>query len=133
MGKPQIIRSPEGEELVVLPRDDYDDLVARAACPTKADEDAGTAHIVADSSAALAGSRDVELPAAVAEAIARGENPIRVIRKWRGMTQLQLAAFKTNIGQGYLSDIENGRRRGSPTLLKRLAEVLGVPMDLLVE
>ncbi len=127
--KPQFIKT-EGEELVVLPRRDYEALLKRAK--GSASEDAGTARIVAKSNAALAAGDDVELPAAVAEAIARGENALRVIREWRGMTQMYLGEMKTNIGQSTISSLENGSRRGTTAVWKQLAKVLDVPMDILV-
>jgi transcriptional regulator with XRE-family HTH domain len=71
------------------------------------------------------------LPAEIAEAIARGENPLRVIREWRGKTQMYLA-FKTNIDQSTISGLENGQRRGTTAVWKRLACVLSVPMDVLI-
>jgi predicted transcriptional regulator len=44
--------------------------------------------------------------------VASGENALRVLREWRGKTQLYIA-HKTKIGQGYISDLENGRRKGT--------------------
>lgn len=74
----------------------------------------------------------MELPAKVAEAIARGENPLRVIRAWRGMTQKDLGEAKTNLGQSTISALENGMRRGTTAVWRKLASVLGVPMDVLI-
>lgn len=127
--KLQIIKTEAGD-LVVLPRHDYEVLVKRANRGTS--EDHGTARIVAASNAALAAGREVELPAKIAEAIARGENPLRVIREWRGMTQTHLGDIKTDIGQSTISALENGTRRGTTAVWKKLADALGVPMDLLI-
>lgn len=127
--KPQFIKT-ESEELVVLPRRDYEALVRRAK--VVAGEDAGIVRIVAKSNAALASGEEVELPAKVAEAIARGENPLRIVREWRGMTQMYLGDVKTGIGQSTISALENGSRRGTTAVWKQLAKVLDVPMDLLI-
>lgn len=127
--KPQFIKT-EGGELVVLPRRDYEALVKRAK-GTKAEDD-GIARIVARSDAALAAGDEIELPASVAEAIARGENALRVVREWRGMTQMYLGEMKTDIGQSTISALENGTRCGTAAVWKRLAEVLRVPTDLLI-
>jgi DNA-binding XRE family transcriptional regulator len=127
--KPQFIKTESGE-LVVLPRRDYEVLVKRAKGAKSEDE--GTARTVARSNAALAAGDEIELPAEVAEAIARGENPLRVIREWRGLTQMYLGEMKTNIGQSTISALENGSRRGTAAVWKRLAEVLRVPTDLLI-
>src|SRR6185503_9570686 len=91
--KPQFIKTENGE-LVVLQRRDYEMLVKRAKGAVN--EDRGTARIVAKTDAALSAGDEIELPADVAEAIARGESPLRVIREWRGMTQIYLGEMKTN-------------------------------------
>jgi hypothetical protein len=127
--KPQFIKTESGE-LVVLPRRDYDALVKRAKSAKT--EDDGITRIVARSDATLAAGDEIELPASVAEAIARGENALRVIREWRGMTQMYLGEMKTDIGQSAISALENGTRRGTAAVWKRLAEVLRVPTDLLI-
>jgi len=125
--KAQFIKTDSGEELAVLPRADYEDLLRQAH-----GEDAGTARIISRTTAALKARQDVELPAEVAEAIARGENPLRVIRQWRDMIQTYLGEVKTQIGQSTVSALENGTRRGTPAIWKKLAEVLRVPMDVLI-
>jgi transcriptional regulator with XRE-family HTH domain len=40
-------------------------------------------------------------------------------------------AHKTNIGQGYISDLESGRQKGTTTALKKIADVLKLPLDLI--
>lgn len=134
MGKLQIIKTPTGEELVVLPRSEYEALKARRGDTT---EDAASRRILSQSATAIRRGRDIELPAAVAERIARGENPIRVIREWRGLTQLQLGEMKAKvdghpIGQGYLSQLERDERKGTAAVLKALARALRVPLELLL-
>jgi len=114
-------------EVAILPRAEYDKLVARAA---EADEDAGTARLVARARKDVAAGATL-IPLAMAERIADGENPIKVIREWRDMTQLHLS-HKTNIGQGYISDLENGRRKGSTTALRTIAKALDIPLDILI-
>ena len=127
--KPQFIKTESGE-LVVLARRDYDALVKRAKGVRGEDE--GTARIIARSDAALEAGDEIELPAAVAEAIARGESALRVVREWRSMTQMYLGEIKTNIGQSTISALENGTRRGTAAVWRQLAEVLRVPTDLLI-
>lgn len=114
-------------EVAILPRKEYEALVAKAA---EADEDAGTARLVARARKEIAEGGGV-IPFDVVNRIAEGGNPVRVIREWRGMTQLHLA-HKTNIGQGYISDLENGRRKGTVAALKEIARVFDVSLDLLV-
>jgi DNA-binding XRE family transcriptional regulator len=125
----QFIHTPVGDDLAVLPRSDYDRLVALAA---EAQEDAGASRIVRNSIRALKEGREVVLPKAVVDRLANGDNPVRVIREWRDMIQGELAVA-VGISQNYLSEIETGRRRGPAELQKKFARALGVPMDLLIE
>ena len=126
--KPQFIKTDD-DELVVLRRRDYDALIKRTRGSKSEDE--GVARIIARSNASLDAGNDVELPASVAEAIARGKSPLRVIREWRDHTQTYLA-YKTNIDQSTISALENGTRRGTTAVWKRLAAFLEVPMGLLI-
>jgi hypothetical protein len=114
-------------EVAILPREDYEALVAKAAA---ADEDAGTARLVARARREIAAGAAL-LPKRVVDRLARGENPVRVLREWRDVTQLYLS-FKTNLSQGYISDVETGRRKGTAAALRLIADVLEVPLDLLV-
>jgi len=120
-------KTPRGE-VAIVPRKDYELLVARAA---EADEDAGTARIVAQARREIASGGPL-LPKDVVDRIANGDNPVRVLREWRDITQMYLS-FKTNLSQGHISDIENGRRVGTAAALKLIANVLKVPLDLLVQ
>jgi ribosome-binding protein aMBF1 (putative translation factor) len=122
----QFKRTGKGE-IAILPRKEYEALVARAA---EADEDVGTARLVKRARKEIADG-DALIPLDILNRIAGGENAIRVLREWKDITQLYLA-YKTNIGQGYISDLENGRRKGTAAALKEIARVLGVPLDLLV-
>jgi hypothetical protein len=123
MTAPQIIRTPGGEELVVLPRAEYEALLERA------DHEAEDADDVAIYDARKAAGEGV-LPPEVSAAILRGESRLKAIRNWRGETQLHLS-FKTGIGQGYLSDLESGRRTGTPETIAKLAQALSVPVEWL--
>ena len=67
----------------------------------------------------------------VVDRIAGGENALRALRRWRGKTQLYIS-HRTNIGQGYISDLESGRRKGTTAALKKIADALKVPLDLIV-
>ena len=123
MSEPQNIRTPSGEELVVLPRAEYEALLERA------DHEAEDADDVAiyDARKAELAARGVMLPPEVSAAILRGDSRLKAIRNWRDETQLHLS-FKTGIGQGYLSDLENGRRAGTPETIAKLAQALDVPV-----
>jgi DNA-binding XRE family transcriptional regulator len=122
----QFIRAPDGSDLAVLQRHEYDRLIALAQ------EDAGASRIVRHSTRALKEGREVVLPKGVVDRLANGENAVRVIREWRDMIQGELAVA-VGISQNYLSGIETGRRKGPAELQKKLARALGVPLDLLVD
>jgi DNA-binding XRE family transcriptional regulator len=126
MSAPQIIRTPSGEELVVLPRAEYEALLERA---DHGAEDADDVAIYDARKAELAGGGGVLAPE-VSAAILRGDSRLKAIRSWRGETQQQLEA-KTGIGQGYLSDLENGRRAGTSETVAKLAQALDVPVEWL--
>src|SRR6266516_4330935 len=119
-------KTPRGE-VAILPKKEYELLVAKAA---EADEDTGTARVVARARKEIASGGPL-LPKDIVDRLADGENAVRVLREWRDITQMYLS-FKTNLSQGYISDIENGRRTGTTAALRLVANVLRVPLDLLV-
>ncbi len=55
------------------------------------------------------------------------ENPIKVYREYRGLTQKQLAD-QVGIQRAYLAEIETGRKSGSIKTLKAIAEALDVDL-----
>lgn len=126
MTKVQFIKTAEGEELAVLPKSEYDKLVALATS-----EDVGTARIVHRARAAIAAGQEIVIPKIVVDRLAAGENPIRVLRNWREVTQAELVV-SVGITQGYLSDLEAGKRKGPVALHQKLARALGVPIGLLL-
>ncbi|HKS87785.1 MAG TPA: helix-turn-helix transcriptional regulator [Pseudolabrys sp.] len=114
-------------EVAVLPRKEYEALAAKAA---EADEDAGTARLVARARKEIAEGAPL-VPMEVVERIAAGDHPIRAMREWRDMTQMELS-YRTDIGQGYISDLETGRRKGTAAALRAIAQTLRVPLDILI-
>jgi DNA-binding XRE family transcriptional regulator len=114
MTKPQIITSPSGEELVVLPRSEYEDLV-----------DALAARKV---EAALAAGREELLTAEEAVALLAAPTPLAFWRKKRVKTQSQLAA-EIGVSQNFLSDLERGKAKGDVTLYGKLARSLKLSID----
>ena len=59
------------------------------------------------------------------------ENPIKVYREHRGLTQKQLAD-RVGIQRAYLTEIETGRKSGSVKTLKAIAEALDVDLMLIL-
>jgi DNA-binding XRE family transcriptional regulator len=126
MTKVQFIKTAGGEELAVLPRREYERLTALAV-----GEDAGVARIVRRARAELMAGHEIVLPKAVVDRLTVGGNPIRVLREWRGMTQAELVV-SVGITQGYLSDLEAGKRKGPVALHQKIARALAVPIELLL-
>lgn len=120
-------KNTEKGEIAILPRKEYEALAAKAA---EADEDIGSARLVARARKEVAAGAPL-IPKKIVDRIANGENPLRVLREWRDMTQLELSS-KADIGQGYMSDLESGRRKGTTTALKKIATAMNVPLDLIV-
>jgi ribosome-binding protein aMBF1 (putative translation factor) len=115
-------------EMAILPRAEYERL---KALEQEAKEDTGTARLVARARKEVAGGAPL-LPMEVVERLANGENPIRVLRQFRGLSQVELAATEgIGITQNYLSDLETGKRKGPLALHQKFALALGVPLDLL--
>jgi Helix-turn-helix len=119
---PQTIRSPSGDELVVLTRTEYDALSHAAA---EAIEEADDIAIFDARTAELVTARDARLPAEVTAAVIRGDSLLRALRRWKGMTQLDVA-LRSKLAQGYISDLENGRKPGTPRTLRAIAKALRI-------
>jgi hypothetical protein len=113
-------------EIAILPRKEFEALAAKAR---EADEDFSTARLVARARKEIASGLPL-IPKEVVDRMSAGENALRVIREWRGKTQLYISR-KTGIGQGYISDLESGRRKGTTAALKKIAGALNVPLDLI--
>ncbi|MFN3827830.1 MAG: helix-turn-helix transcriptional regulator [Micavibrio sp.] len=71
------------------------------------------------------------VPGDVVDRLMSGDNPIKVYREWRGLTQEALAG-EVESGKLYISQIETGHREPSLDMARRLARALGVNIDDLV-
>ena len=71
------------------------------------------------------------LPGEVTFALLDGENPVKVWREYRGLTQLQLAEV-AEISTPYLSQIETSKRPGTTEVLLAVARALNVTLDDIV-
>ena len=92
-------------------------------------EDAGD---VALFDAARAKDDGFRVPGAVLDAELAGDHPVKAWRNYRRLTQDALARA-AGLSKPYLSQIEYRSRAGSPDALRRLAQALGVPCDMLGE
>jgi len=90
--------------------------------------------LIEDAAAAAAyhRTRDQErVPIGVVDRLIAGENPVRVWSEHRGHSLRQLAE-RAGFGIGYLSQIENGERKGTAETLKKIATALDVDIDDLI-
>src|SRR5207302_7360528 len=101
-----------GAELVVMTPEDLAVLIEDAAA-----------------TAAYHRTRDQQrVPMGVVDRLIAREKPIRVWREHRGHSLRQLAE-RAGVGIGYLSQIENGERKGTVGTLKKIAAALDVDLD----
>jgi DNA-binding XRE family transcriptional regulator len=81
---------------------------------------------------AIAAPDEEAVPQALVEKLLAGENPIKVWRTYRGLTQHGLAE-KTGLSQSYLAMMETGEREGTVKALRQIAKALKVDIDDLVD
>ena len=72
------------------------------------------------------------IPSEVVYSILDGANPIRIWRKHRGLTQLQLSEA-AGISKPYLSQLESGKRTGTTEVLTAIAIALNLTLDDIVQ
>jgi len=111
-------KDEDGREMAALPRSDLETLSLAAA----------HAEAVADYRA----GRLPGLTADEALDFARASSPLKFWRKYRGLTQ-SAVAVEAGVSQNYLSDLENGKRSGPVEVWIRLARVLDLPVQDLVD
>ena len=112
-------------EMVTIPRKEYDRLRTAA-------EDLADFQSYDRAKAALAGGADELIPADYANRLLDGENPLRVFRDLRGLTQAMLAE-RAGVNRVTVAEIETGRKQGSVATLRALAVALDVTLDDLAE
>jgi|SRR3954447_23744795 len=113
----QIIRSPSGDELVVIPRAVYEDLIdARAA---------------RDAKAALARGEEELLSEEELKEFLGRPTPLAFWLRKRNFRPDMLAKA-LGMPQEHISDIEEGRRRGGFKFYERVALTLQVPLTALL-
>ena len=121
----QIISNSDKEPaFAVLPYDDYTALIERV-------ERLEDLRDCQDFEERLARGEEELIPGDVVERLVEGENPVRVWREHRGLTQEELGA-RTGLSGPYLSQIESGKREGTVKVFAALAKALDVDIDDLV-
>src|SRR5690606_575430 len=107
MNKPiHTFTTPSGDRLVVLAEADYEELM-QLASESEAEEDA---ELIAIADAIMADPQaSAKLPAEVSRLMLAGASSLKALRQWRDIGQVKLA-LDTGTSQGFISDLENGRR-----------------------
>jgi DNA-binding XRE family transcriptional regulator len=116
----QVIQKNGQPEWAVLPYDLYLQLV-EAAEMLQDIRDYDAARKAIDEGEEL-------VPSEITFAILDGENPVKVWREYRGLTQQHLADA-AGISKSYLSQIETGKRKGTAEVLAAIASGLGLTLD----
>jgi len=113
-------------DVVTLSRSEYEALLARI-------EDAEDRAAVArqdrlEDEIGKPAARANYLDAALVGRLLKGESPVRIWREHRKRTLRQLSE-ESGVPQGYLSEIETGKKPGSLDAMARIARALAVPLD----
>jgi DNA-binding XRE family transcriptional regulator len=109
-----------GQRMAVLPIADYERLLEMA------EEQADIA--AAERAEQRRREGEEYVPFELVNAIINGENALRVWRKYRELTQDQLADL-AQVRKSRISEIENGKAQGKPALWRALADALKVSVD----
>jgi DNA-binding XRE family transcriptional regulator len=120
----QIIKQGNKPEWAVVPYETYLQLVEKA-------EMAQDVQDFDSAKAALERGEDELVPSEVVYALLDGENPIKVWREYRGLSQ-QETAENARISVPYLSQLETNKRKGSLSVLSAIAVVLKVSLESIV-
>ena len=109
-----------GQKMAMLPVAEFERLVDLAE-----DKLDGTA---AAEAARRREAGEEYVPAEVVDRIIAGESPLKAWRKHRGLTLDKLAG-EVGVVKSMLSEIENGKKQGRPTLWRDLAGALHVLVE----
>lgn len=125
--QPQHLQAPDGTPLVVITRDEYEWLRARAPENDDARDVRAADRARADS--------DLRYPASVVDAMICGESPIAAWRRHRGLSQAALAN-RAGVAQTAISRLERpggrvGRPVGRRVTRQAIARALDVPLAAL--
>ncbi|HUY68966.1 MAG TPA: helix-turn-helix transcriptional regulator [Alphaproteobacteria bacterium] len=135
MDRVQIIHTPQGEKMAVLPLDEYEQLRAKAGYEDFEEEEEevnqATRHEIEETIRRIKSGEERTIPGEVAFAKLDGVHPVRAWRNYRKWTAEKLAR-KARIARVYLTQIENRKRKGTVAVYKALAKALGCSVEDLV-
>ncbi len=120
----QIITREDQPEWAIIPYETYLQLIDKAELLQDI-QDFDTVKSAIDN-----GGEEL-IPSHVVYAILDGENPLKVWREYRQLTQESLAKM-VGISVPYLSQLETAKRKGSIEVLSAIARALKVSLDDIV-
>jgi DNA-binding Xre family transcriptional regulator len=121
---PVMTKSPNGDDIVILSRAEYDQLVSLK-------EDRADAAILRRARAERKAGKSETLTSKDIDELLAAKTPLAFWRKRRAMSQTALSQH-TGISQGFLSEIEAGLKTGDIGTLVEIAKALAVSVDDLV-
>jgi transcriptional regulator with XRE-family HTH domain len=123
---PVMTKTPQGDDIVILSRAEYDALALG-----RRDEDAADAAHANSILADIESGTETLLTSEQANQLLSAKTPLAFWRKRRGMTQ-QALSKSIGVAQGFVSEIENGTKTGDVQTLANMARVLAISLDDLV-
>lgn len=119
-------KTPQGDEIVILSRAEYEALNA-----SRRDEDAADAAHANGILLDLERGNETLLTSEETDQLLDAKTPLAFWRKHRGLTQEALSSA-VGVAQGFISQIENGTKTGDVQTLAAIARTLHVSLDDLV-
>lgn len=123
---PVMTKTPQGDDIVILSRAEYDALALGRRDENAADA-AHANNILAD----IERGTETLLTSEQADQLLSAKTPLAFWRKHRGMTQEALSK-SIGVAQGFVSEIENGTKTGDVQTLANMARALAISLDDLV-
>lgn len=117
----QVITTPGGERLVVMPEAEFEALLDAA-------EENADRLAMGEYERRLAGGEEEQVPLAVVDRILGGENLVLVWREHRKLTREDLAR-RSGVPLNEIAGIEAGRTVGGEAVLAALAGALGLAVE----
>ena len=129
MDRIKTFKTPSGDEMVIMPKADYDQLLAEHDDESGDDSTRDARKVLRRVQAGTEPLIPVEVyKMNKIEGLSR-------IRAWRSYRGLSIAALAHKIkkSQPYLTQIENGTRKGTLATMAKLAAALGTTVDCIMD
>ena len=117
---PQVIKKNDLPEFVVLPYKEYEKII-RSLEDKEDIKEIEEFHSEGKNT----------IPYRFLQDITKGKNSVKVFREYRKVSQAQLAK-NIGVSRQYICQIENNERNGTSKIIKKIAKILDVDIDLLI-